>query len=479
MSRRTAAFVVFGSSAAVLVIELAAIRLLAPYVGQSLETFTAIVTVVLAGISFGTWLGGRVADRADDLSGLIGTELLVGGALSIAVVPLIAVFGQAVGGAGNAGLVLVSVIALFAPSAFLSAVSPAVVRLSLASLDQTGTTVGRYSAIGTAGAITGSVATGFVLVPLLGTTVIVIGAGALAVLAGAAIRIRRAMTLAAVIGGLLVAGALAAWAGDRCDHETRYYCVRILEDPDRASGRRLVLDDLSHSYVDLDDPTHLDFSYTRMLAAVMDSATTGPIDVAFLGGGAFTLPTWLALTRPGSTSTVLEVDPDLPPIVEREMPAPAGVPTQLVIGDGRLSMRGLESESADVVVGDAFGGRAVPWHLTTVEFHDEIDRVLRADGLYMANLIDGPDLRFVRALAATLQHTWPHVAVLSVPDRFTTGGNFVAVAGHRRVDPASIERLTADLGLDVIVLVGPDLSAFVGDARTLTDDHAPVDQLLG
>ncbi|MEX1005639.1 MAG: fused MFS/spermidine synthase [Acidimicrobiia bacterium] len=479
MSSRMAAIVVFGSSAAVLVIELAAIRLLAPYVGQSLETFTAIVTVVLAGISFGTWVGGRVADRTDDLPRLIGTELLIGGALSIAVVPLVALLGQTVVGTGNAGLVLLSVVALFAPSAFLSAVSPAVVRLSLASLDQTGTTVGRYSAIGTAGAITGSVATGFVLVPLLGTTAIVIGTGTLAVLAGAAVRVRKAVGVVAIIAGLLMFGSLAAWAGTRCDHETRYYCVRILDDPARDSGRRLVLDDLSHSYVDLDDPAHLEFTYTRMLAAVMQAGTDGPIDVTFLGGGAFTLPTWLDVVRPGSTSTVLEVDPDLPPIVNEEMPAPPGIPTELIIGDGRASMRGLESDSADVVIGDAFGGRAVPWHLTTAEFTADIDRVLRPDGLYVANLIDGPDLRFVRAMAVTLRSTWPHVAVLSLPARFATGGNLVVLAGHREVDDASIRAFNADLGLDVDILSGAELDAFVADAQILTDDHAPVDQLLG
>lgn len=479
MTRRAASLVVFGASAAILVVELAAIRLLAPYVGQSLETFTAIVTVVLAGISFGTWLGGRVADRTADLPPLIGAELLVGGALSIAVVPLVALIGPAIVNTGDAGLILLSVLALFGPSSFLSAVSPAVVRLSLASLDETGATVGRYSAIGTAGAIVGSLATGFVLVPVLGTTVIVIGTGTLAVLAGTALRIRRVTTAIAVTAALIAGGAIAAWAGDRCDHETRYYCVRIMEDPDRESGRRLMLDDLSHSYVDVEDPTHLDFSYTRMLAAVMQADTTGPLDVTFLGGGAFTLPTWLDVVRPGSTSTVLEVDPDLPAIVAAELPAPEGIPTRLIIGDGRASMRNLGADTADIVVGDAFGGRAVPWHLTTTEFNADIDRVLRPDGLYIANVIDGGELNFVRAMAATLLATWDHVAVLTTPDRFERGGNLVVVAGHHPVPADEIVAENAELGLDVVVLTGDDLEAFVGDSRSLTDDRAPVDQLLG
>jgi MFS family permease len=279
VSRRWASVVVFGASAGVLVVELAAIRLLAPYVGQSLETFTAIVTTVLAGISVGTWIGGRIADRSTDLPRLIGTELMLGGALAILVVPLVAVVGPAITSAGVAGLAVISMLALFAPSALLSAVSPAVVRLALSSLDETGSTVGRYSAIGTAGAIAGSIATGFVLVPVLGTTAIIIGTGTLAVLGGAVLRVRSAVVLAVVVLGLVAGGSVAAWAGSRCDYETRYYCVRIVDDPNRDSGRHLYLDDLSHSYVDLDDPTYLEFTYTRMLASVMDSATTGRVDV--------------------------------------------------------------------------------------------------------------------------------------------------------------------------------------------------------
>jgi spermidine synthase len=478
MNRQWTAAVVFGASAAVLVVELAAIRLLAPYVGQSLETFTAIVTTVLAGISVGTWVGGRIADRSRDVVRLIGVELLAGGALTIGVVPLVAAIGPLIAGAGISGLVFISLASLFIPSALLSSVSPAVVRLALASLTETGTTVGRYSAIGTAGAITGSIATGFVLVPTFGTTAIIIGTGAMAVVTGTVLWARRFTTVVLIVGSLLVGSSIAAWAGSRCDHQTRYYCVQVVEDPDRETGRRLVLDDLSHSYVDLDDPTHLDFSYTRMLAAVIGAGTSGPIDVTFLGGGAFTLPAWLDMIRPGSTSTVLEVDPDLPSIVAREIPPPQGIPTTLIIGDGRASMRELSEDSADIVLGDAFGGRAVPWHLTTVEFMRDIDRVLRTDGLYTANVIDGPDLRFVRAKAATMLQVWPHVAVLTVPERFTTGGNLVVVAAHHPIDADGIVAESALLDLRVQVLAGHDLAAFVDGAKVLTDDHAPVDQLL-
>lgn len=476
MTRFTSAGIVFGASAAVLVVELAAIRLFAPYVGQSLETFTLIVTVVLAGISFGTWAGGRFADRSPDVPRLIGTELLLGGFATLLVVPLTAIIGDVIAGAGNSGLVVASVVTLFVPASLLSAISPAVVRLELSSLDRTGSTVGYFSAIGTAGAITGSILTGFVLVPLVGTTAILIATGVTAVAGGAVIRLRRLAAWVGVVNLVALLAAGAAWAGDRCDDETRYYCVQIVDDS--ATGRLLVLDDLSHSYVDLADPTYLEFTYTRMLAAVVLAATEGPADAVFIGGGAYSLPSWLAEARPASESTVLEVDPGLAKIVAEQIPPPPGIPDRLIIGDGRVSMRNLSTDSADVIVGDAFGGRAVPWHLTTVEFAADLDRVLRPDGLYLANLIDGPDLSFIRAMAATLREVWPNVAVISLPERFTTGGNFVVVAGHGPIDAAQVAEESARLGLDVTVLVGRELDEFLADADVLTDDHAPVDQLL-
>lgn len=479
MNRRSAGVVVFGGSAAVLVVELAAIRLLAPYVGQSLDTFTAIVTTVLAGISFGTWWGGRVADRSSGPTRLVGIELLAGGALTIAIVPLTAVLGPAIVGDGPIAVTVVAAATLFAPSAAMSAVAPTVVRAVLSNLAETGTVVGRYSAIGTAGAILGSILTGFVLVPSFGTSTILVATGGIAALAGITLSIRRPTTVITAIVLLVAGGALAAVAGDRCDDETQYYCVRIVHDPTTASGRILVLDDLAHSYVDLADPTRLEFTYTRMLAAAVRAGTEGRLDVVFLGGGAYTLPTWLSSERPGSTSTVLELDPELPAIVGREMPPPDDIPTRLLVGDGRVSMRALATASADVVVGDAFGGRAVPWHLTTSEFVADIARVLRPGGLYLANIIDGPRLDFTKAMARTLHETFGYVTVFTLPARLETGGNLVIVAGDRPVDDDAIVSESAALGLTVTTISGADLDRFTANADVLTDDHAPVDQLVG
>jgi MFS family permease len=159
---------VFLSSAAVLVLELLAARLLIPYVGNTIETYTAIIGVVLAGIALGTWLGGRAADRAAPRR-LLAPLLVVGGALAAFTVPVVDVLGVGLRGTGPATAIILATLAVLVPAAVLSAITPVVIKLQLDSLERTGSVVGRLSALATLGGIAGTFLTGFVLVALFPT----------------------------------------------------------------------------------------------------------------------------------------------------------------------------------------------------------------------------------------------------------------------------------------------------------------------
>ncbi len=154
------------------------------------------------------------------------------------------------------------------------------------------------------------------------------------------------------------------------------------------------------------------------------------------------------------------------------------------LGDARQSIRALPSDAFDIVVGDAFGGLAVPWHLTTTEFIDQVARVLRPGGMYVANIIDYAPLRFVRAEAATLATKFSNVAVIARRGTFEGegGGNLVLVASDTPLDRAGVEAAISTWGEgdSTAVLTAPDeVATFIGGSVALTDDFAPVDQLLG
>lgn len=285
--------VVFFTSAAVLVLEILAGRLVAPYVGVSLETYTGIIGTVLAGMALGSAAGGRIADRYDPRA-LLGPLLIAAGISSLLAVPIIATLGPEVArsGGGPVGIVTLAVTAFVLPTALLSAVSPMVAKLRLVSTAETGTVVGGLSAAGTAGALVGTFATGFVLIAAVPTRPIVtaVGIGLAAVGVLVSLRLRRRPRPWVAVGLVLVA-ALAQAVPSPCQRETAYYCVAVVTDEARPSGRVLLLDNLRHSYVDLRDPTYLEFRYTSLFADVVDATLEdGPLDALHIGGGGFTFP---------------------------------------------------------------------------------------------------------------------------------------------------------------------------------------------
>ncbi len=484
MNALLAGGLVFLTSGAVLVLEILAGRLLAPYVGVTLETYSAIIGTVLAGIAAGTWFGGRAADRIHPRV-LLGPLLAGGGALAMSSVPLVRLLGVVAGGSPEWAVPL-SMAAFFAPAAVLSAVAPTVVKLQLRDLAVTGQVVGRLSALGTAGAIVGTLVAGFVLVDIAPTTTSILVVGGLLLAAGTVLWVSvwgiGSTRLMATVWGLTLFGVGAGvMAGDRCDVETLYHCARVIEDEERPGGRVLVLDTLLHSYVDLDDPAHLELGYSKVFADVIAAvAPTGPLDVLHIGGGGFTMPRYLRAARPGSASLVLEIDPGLVSLARRSLGLRTGPELQVRVGDARLLVPTLPDAGYDVVLGDAFGGLAVPWHLTTIEFARALGATLRPGGVYVVNLIDFPPLRFARAEAATLAKVFDHVAVIA-PRRFMDneqGGNVVVAAS---ASPLEAERITDRIvarGGEEEVLTGAAVAAFASGAPTLTDDHAPVDQWL-
>ncbi|TFV66393.1 UNVERIFIED_ORG: spermidine synthase [Bacillus sp. AZ43] len=484
-----AALVTFLSSGVVLVLEIVGLRLIAPYVGVTLQTSTAVIGYALAAIAIGAWSGGLVADRTDPRR-LIAPLMVAGGALVVAVLPLVRFTGSLLTGADAGGVLLLAAVAVVVPAALLSAVPPMVVKLQLASLDETGAVVGRLSGIGTLGGIAATFATGFVLVAILPSSVILVGAGAVTAAVGVAVgvflRRRTAGGAGQVPVGLLVlalVGGVLAWvAPSPCEIETGYHCARVEADPERASGRILYLDTARHSYVDLEDPTHLEFEYVRAIAAVTDALGEqgAPLSALHVGGGGLTLPRYLAEVRPGTESLVLEVDPGVVAIDREQLGLETSPELRVRVTDGRVGLADEPAGTRDLVVGDAFGGLSVPWQLTTREAVELIDRALTDDGVYAINLIDHPPLDFVRAELATLRAVFPHVALLAripVLDG-EDGGNVVAVASRSPIPADRIADRLTERDLVWQVAQGAELDRFVGDAEVLTDDHAPVDQLL-
>lgn len=250
--------------------------------------------------------------------------------------------------------------------------------------------------------------------------------------------------------------------------ETSHAVARVEDDPSRPSGRILYLDGIECSYVDLDDPTHLEFGYVRRIGDVIDLAAPPgqALRVTHLGGGGCTLPGYVAATRPGSRQIVYEYDAELLALVRRELGLRTGPGLRVKVGDARARIGNRTPGTADVIVGDAFVGRHVPPHLTTSEFVGEVRRLLADDGIYVLNVIDAPPLAAARAQAAALLTAFSDVVLITDADvlRGKESGNVILAASDRSLPAAELRRRASHGALPDRVLERADVTRFAGSA---------------
>ncbi|HEX8343125.1 MAG TPA: fused MFS/spermidine synthase [Actinoplanes sp.] len=250
--------------------------------------------------------------------------------------------------------------------------------------------------------------------------------------------------------------------------------AELIPDADRPDAYTLLVDGTPQSHVDLADPTHLEFEYIRRMAAAIDLiAPAGqPLRVLHLGGGALTLPRYVAATRPGSAQRVVEIDGPLVEFVRRELPWDRRLKLRVRVADAREAVTGAGDGGYDLVVVDVFAGARTPAHLTSVEFVTEVARVLAPGGWLLANVADGPPLRYARTQVATIRAVLPQACLVADAAvlRGRRFGNLVVLAGRVMPPVAALTRRAA--GDWFPGRVETDLDRFAGGSAPVHDASA-------
>jgi spermidine synthase len=483
---------VFVSGVASMGLEILAGRMIAPEFGSSIYTWGSIIGVFLAALSLGYHRGGRrAAERATNerlhrlllLTAAYVAALVFAGDRLLAgtrVFPLPARFAS-----------LPAVVLLFGPPTYLLGfVSPYAAELS--ERESVGEASGHVYAVGTVGSIVGAFGTTFLLVPAFDVPTIAFGFGLLLV-GGAAWLVvpeldrDRALATAGVTLLLLAAvggGALGYSPGGNVIYQTQTP-YQELEVTQLGDTRTLYLDGQPHSAMDVDDPNRHVFEYTRYFhLPFLFAEDPETIDrVLFIGGGGFTGPKRF-VSDYNVTVDVVEIDPEVVRVAKEQFRVEESEDLRIHEADGRQYLRET-NRTYDVIVLDAFKKDKVPFHMTTREFMELAESRLSDDGVLVANLIaapNGPASRFYRAEYETMDRVFPRV--YSFP---TTGG--ATVQNVEVVATKSDERITEDElrarneRRDVGIDLRAEIADYQADARTddvpvLTDDHAPVDDLL-
>jgi SAM-dependent methyltransferase len=463
--------VVFVSSMGVMIIELVASRLVSKYFGSSLYTWTGIIGVVLGGISLGNYIGGRLADRFRPRN-IVVLLLLIASALTFLIllldVLLYRIMNRGTFSAVSGVMVFrslgIMIFLFFLPSTSLGTISPVMAKYALEDSFRVGNTVGSIYAVSAIGSIVGTFLSGYLLIPLLGITTIVVVVGSLLGLL-ALLMSRRGRWRAAGLGWVLIVALsiLLVRAGGsglsrlyperensqvlyRSDSRYSHLVVRDVRRGDRVE-RVLIQDALIHNRYDPSAPDELLYEYERIFDALtrMAAARTAerpaaggspdsPLRTLTLGAGGCVFPLYLERRYPGSSNEVVEIDPEVLEVAERFFDLEEDSQIKRVVADARNYVSYLQGRQLfDLIYLDAFNSFSIPYHLTTVEFTRQVASLLAPGGMLIANCIDILELGgFLNAYLNTVAAVFPHVAVYA-----DTGfsprlrATFVIAAGFR------------------------------------------------
>ena len=485
-----------------LVIEMVAGRILAPFVGVSIYTWTSIIGVILAGISIGAYIGGKLVDRFP-FRKTLGWLLLLSGIAALTIIPLTNLVASY---RFNLPLMIrifiVTMVIFFLPGCILGTISPVVVRLTLKNLDSAGNVIGKIYAVSTLGAIIGTFATGFLLISWMGTRSIILTMGIILIMAalfsGALFKTRKAIAIFVIIAAPCIWGVYAfAFKIPLRENtyfykESDYYTIKLMtttSSDQKTSLKAMVLDNLIHSYVCLEDPLHIEYEYERIYSDVLKWKFKKDENFKSLtiGGGGYTFPRYMEVVYPKAQIDVVEIDPEVTNIVYKHLGLSADTRIKSFNTDGRWFVMNCK-EKYDLIFTDAYNDLSIPYHLTTKEFVAQLKSILNPDGLIMSNIIDNFQVgAFLPSYIRTLREVFgpKNVYLLSVSPNFenTRISTFIVIAGNGNLDIKDFDvHVKSNLRGNSTSVVVPDhlMDEFMTkrSAITILDDYAPVDNLI-
>lgn len=499
--------IVFFSSACIMALELVAGRLIAQYVGNSLYTWTSIIGVVLAGITIGNSLGGKLADRCAPAA-YLGWLFLAASFVCFLTLPINQLLGIVPGMERFSWPVRIFTrvfLAFFLPPLLLGMISPGATKIAVERAKALGAAIGSVYAWGAAGSIFGTFLTGFFLVEFFGSRSVVLLVALALALGGLVLGPKRALHglwIAVLLAVLLLTRAgspelrgTAAAAGLRDGHaalfsaDSAYQHVEVVEVARGSRTLRVMRTDyLQQGWMDPADPDYLDTNFERVARGVIERCMRpkGAVSAFVIGGGTYTVPRWVARRWPGASVDVAEIDPLVVEANRQTLALPEGTRIRTLAMDARNAVDDLAERGSgaryDLVYADAYGAYSMPFHLTTDEFNAKIAARLKPGGVYVLNVIDDVEYgRVLGAMIATLRRSFRHVYVFAQHRKGAQPGldNYVLAAtnepvvtfdwrpGHHNDFPGA-------------ALPQQDLNALVEKAGgfVLTDDHAPLEQFI-
>ncbi|MBU2102635.1 MAG: fused MFS/spermidine synthase, partial [Candidatus Omnitrophica bacterium] len=493
------ATITFCAGAITMVIELAGNRLLAPLFGNTLYTWTGLIGIILAAMSAGYYFGGWLADKKPSF--IILGNLLLASSLFAFIAPLLYRVTEPllIGTSIIWGPALASLIFFAMPAFFLGTVTPFAIRLaSAASGDRhVGIAAGFIGMLSVLGSVTGTFATGFFLIPLLGIRAIFTLSGILLAILALILYLfssgkKKTKIIHVSVVALILASSYVAHAAGAIprepyilyQHTNFYHRITVIKQWfwDAGGARMLHLDTTTEGgqFENSMEPVLAYYRYWQLAQL----RNTAPARILVLGGGSFYLPELFTLQYPQSNVEVFEIDPEVVRVGKTFFRTDQYPTMNIQVGDARRQLA-MSTNHYDVIFGDAYHGkRNIPAHLVTKEFFASVNEHLTDDGIYIMNIISalqGEKSRLLCSIVKTLSRVFAGVYVFSVepgfPDQYQ---NVLIVATKKSLDiETKKSKAQGTLRAILETYIAPHVYASHMDTASIfTDDYNPVEYII-
>lgn len=432
---------------ALLTFELAAARILAPTIGSSTYVWTGVIGVIIAALSAGFYIGGRVADRRARPTDVVALLLLAGVATIFTLLCYDSVLQSVVESFRDSRIqAVVAALVLFAPTSFLIGVtSPYLAKLNVTSLTSTGRAVASLDMFNAIGGIVGTFVTGFFLFGYIGSHQTIGLVSVLLVAASWGIRPRIYIGRRLIISAVVLIGAMSPAAViegiTKIDTASAHYEVIQGFLGDRQVVGLMTGPSGTQSAVYANGVTDPVFWYTREMTRL--AIAWQPESVLILGGGAFTMPQYLSTQLPDTQIDVVEIDPELRTISQDYFGYTNPSNVNEVFTDAR-SFVNQSMKKYDVVLVDVYGDTSIPFTFMTKEYGRALARLVAPGGVVIANVIgglEGPCRETLYAVDAAYRSSLPHVLYARDPERTEQRVNHVLMYSTHKIHASGLREL--------------------------------------
>jgi len=475
------------TGASVMIVEILGSRLMAPYYGSSTFVWSALIGVILASLSLGYYHGGRMADRNPSfvkLSRIILVSSLLVFIIPFAGEPIIA-FTTYI--PSKLGLLLAASLLLAAPAYFLGMVSPYAIRLSAEKLDSIGSTAGDLYALSTLGSIVGTMATGFILIPLFNVSTIFYSVGIVLLLSSISLdyqdrKLEKNFMVLVIIGFMLFFPPAYIGTGELVySEDSSYYRIIVSEEDGK---RDLFLDDQLAGSILL-DTGYTAYEYINFFELPF-FIKPDIKDILMIGAGTLVGPRQILVNHPSSRITISEIDQRVIGVAKDYFFFEQEDNVDINVGDVRLLVKD-KNLKYDYIVMDVYNGKySIPSHLVTREFFSDLAGVMDSSGILLLNLVShvrGPKSIVTQSIVKTLQTEFKYVDVYHLDEDASNMQNILILVSNEPIPGKKklSKKLRNTELLDKVYLKSmirynvPQLS--VDDGIIMSDDYVPIDYL--